>query len=373
MMLAAKQTGTRDKLAKREKDITFLTVLQEAISRENLTVDDLFQNTSAVMKNSYNLDEIMILRRKDGKKLLLKDSDIKLSDEDFDNIFDFFKIYKQAFLTNRVDKNFTQFIPIMKPMDEKHIMTMIGIPIMDRTGSETVLLACVRIKRRTVGGSSLLGGEDLMIFKFAFSQFCEMIRRIDNRLMIERMNQKLEHSAITDHLTGITNRSGFSKQVEMICSQDSRHNNAILYLDLDNFKYYNDTFGHEIGDLVLVCFAEMFKKMTEGKGLPIRYGGDEFIILLFDQNEQDAAELAEQIYDEIRDGLVDQIDIKLNRKVDIPDDKKISCSIGIASFKGGSKEELELALNHADQMLYYVKRHGKSKYRLYSRNDLLES
>ena len=373
MMLAAKQTGTRDKLAKREKDITFLTVLQEAISRENLTVDDLFQNTSAVMKNSYNLDEIMILRRKDGKKLLLKDSDIKLSDEDFDNIFDFFKIYKQAFLTNRVDKNFTQFIPIMKPMDEKHIMTMIGIPIMDRTGSETVLLACVRIKRRTVGGSSLLGGEDLMIFKFAFSQFCEMMRRIDNRLMIERMNQKLEHSAITDHLTGITNRSGFSKQVEMICSQDSRHNNAILYLDLDNFKYYNDTFGHEIGDLVLVCFAEMFKKMTEGKGLPIRYGGDEFIILLFDQNEQDAAELAEQIYDEIRDGLVDQIEIKLNRKVDIPDDKKISCSIGIASFKGGSKEELELALNHADQMLYYVKRHGKSKYRLYSRNDLLES
>ena len=99
-----------------------------------------------------------------------------------------------------------------------------------------------------------------MILKFAFSQFCEMMRRIDNRVMIERMNQKLEQSAITDHLTGITNRNGFSKQADILCSQDSTTVNAILYLDLDNFKYYNDTFGHDVGDLVLVCFADMFKR-----------------------------------------------------------------------------------------------------------------
>lgn len=369
----AKQAGTQIKLIKREKDIKFLTVLQEAISRENMSVSDLYQNTSAVIKNSYSLDEIVILRRKDGKREIMQGAEKEnLSDDQFDEIFDFFKTYKQAFLTNRVDKNFTQFYPVMKLFDEKHILTMTGIPIMEQSGTENVFIGIVKIKRRTVAGNSLLSSEDLMILKFAFSQFCEMMRRIDSRLMIERMNQQLEQSAITDHLTGITNRSGFSKQAEIICSQSSSCNNILLYLDLDNFKYYNDTFGHEVGDLVLVTFAEIFKRMTLGKGLAVRYGGDEFIILLYDKSEQDAINFAEQIYNEIKDGFVDRIRKKLNMDITIPDNRKISCSIGIASFRGGSKEEMETALNRADQMLYYVKRHGKSHYKLFDINEQAE-
>lgn len=366
----ARQAASQNKLMKREKDIKFLTVLQEAISRENLTAEDLYQNTSAVIKNSYNLDDIMILRKKDGKRTVLYAGErFSAENEEIDRVFEFFKMYKLAFLTNRVDKNFVQFLPAMELFDQEKIMTMIGIPIMEQSGTENVLLASISIKRRTVGSRTLLSGDDLMILKFAFSQFCEMMRRIDNRLMIERMNQKLEQSAITDHLTGITNRNGFSRQVEVICSQDAHNTNVILYLDLDNFKYYNDTFGHEIGDLVLVCFAEMFKRMTEDKGLAVRYGGDEFIILLYDQSEQDGAFLAEQIYREIEDGFREQISVKLNKKVNIPDNKKISCSIGIASFQGGSKEAFELALNHADQMLYYVKRHGKAEYKVYQKDN----
>ena len=366
MIQISRQAGAIIKLSKKEADIKFLTVLQEAISRENMTPEDLYQNTSAVLKNSYNLDDIVVLRKKDGVNTVMYDGEQPpVSDEEADRVFGFFEEYKQAFLTNRNDKNFTQFHPVMKSFDEERIMTMIGIPIMEQTGTQTVFLASIKIKRRTVGGRVALGGDDLMILKFAFSQFCEMMRRIDNRLMIERMNHKLEQSAITDHLTGITNRSGFSKQVERIISQDSHYNNVILYLDLDNFKYYNDTFGHEIGDLVLVCFAEMFKKMTADKGLPVRYGGDEFIILLYNQTEADAVGLAEKIYDEIKDGFRDEIRRKLDKPIDIPDDKKISCSIGIASFIGGSKEAFELALNQADQMLYYVKRHGKSTYKTY--------
>ncbi len=366
----SRQAGTQNKLVKKEKDIKFLTVLQEAISRENMTVDDLYINTSAVIKSSYNVDDIIILRRKDNKKIVMKDDEEEdLSDEEFNDIFSFFKTYKQAFLTNRLDKNFIQFMPIMKSFDAEHISTMIGIPIIEQSGTETVLLGFVKIKRRTVNSRSLLNGDDLMILKFAFSQFCEMMRRIDNRVMIERMNQKLEQSAITDHLTGITNRNGFSKQADILCSQDSTTVNAILYLDLDNFKYYNDTFGHDVGDLVLVCFADMFKRMTRGKGLAVRYGGDEFIILLYNQTQRDAARFAERIYEEVKDGFVPKIRVKLGKEIDIPDNKKISCSIGIAEFHGGSKEELELALNHADQMLYDVKRNGKSHYRMYNGNN----
>ena len=112
--------------------------------------------------------------------------------------------------------------------------------------------------------------------------------------------------------------------------------------------------------------------MTLGKGLAVRYGGDEFIILLYDKSEQDAINFAEQIYNEIKDGFVDRIRKKLNMDITIPDNRKISCSIGIASFRGGSKEEMETALNRADQMLYYVKRHGKSHYKLFDINEQAE-
>lgn len=354
------------KLDKREKDIKFLTALQEAISRENMTPEDLYFNTSAVIKNSYSIDDIIILRRVNNKRESILDSEeTELSDEDFDTIFDFFRTYRQAFLTNRTDKNFNQFLPIMNFFNNKPIMTMIGIPMMEESGTETVLLAYVRVKRRTINIRMFLNGDDLMILKFAFSQFCEMMRRIDNRLMIERMNQKLEQSAITDHLTGITNRNGFSRQAEIICSQGNIRSNVLLYIDLDNFKYYNDTFGHEIGDLVLVTFARLVKRMSQGSGLAVRYGGDEFIVLLYNKTAQDGVDFAARIYKEISDGFVEKIKTKLKKEINIPDEKKISCSIGIAPFMGGSKDEFELALNRADQMLYYVKRHGKSQYKLF--------
>lgn len=356
------------KLDKREKDIKFLTVLQEAISRENMSTEDLYLNTAAVIKNSYSIDDIIILRRVNNKRESMIDDEIDLSDEAFDTIFDFFRTYRQAFLSNRTDKNFNQFLPIMKFFNNKPIMTMIGIPMMEESGTETVLLAYVRVKRRTINSRVLLNGDDLMILKFAFSQFCEMMRRIDNRLMIERMNQKLEQSAITDHLTGITNRSGFSRQAEIICAQGNIRNNVLLYIDLDNFKYYNDTFGHEIGDLVLVTFAKLVKRMSQGSGLAVRYGGDEFIVLLYNKTAQDGVDFAARIYKEISDGFVEKIRAKLKKDICIPEEKKISCSIGIAPFMGGSKEEFELALNRADQMLYYVKRHGKSQYKLFDKN-----
>ncbi len=373
IMQITRYAGTQLKLEKREKDIQFLTVLQDAISRENMTVDDLFFNTSAVIKNSYTLDEIIILRRRNGQREWLHDASFKKrSDEEFDKVFDFFHTYKQAFLANRIDKNFTQFLPLMSMFYDKPIMTMIGIPIMEETGTETVFLGYTKVRHRTVGSRTYLGNEDLMIFKFAFSQFCEMMRRIDSRNMIERMNQKLEQSAITDHLTGIMNRTGFSKQTEIICAQGNIKNNVLLYCDLDNFKYYNDTFGHDVGDLVLVTFAELIKRLSDRKGLAVRYGGDEFIVLLYNQTEQDGVDFAQQIYKEISGGFVDEIKHKLKQDIQIPDEKKISCSIGIAGFKGGSKAELQLALNRADQMLYYVKKHGKSTYKLYDPADVLE-
>ena len=374
IMQIAQRASVQLKLTKREKDIQFLTVLQEAISRENLSVDDLYVNLCSVIKNSYGIDKIIILRRRNGKcEYILDDENRLLQDHEIDEIFDFFRSYRQAFFSNRIDKNFSQFENLMIKYFKKPTMTLIGIPMLEETGTETVFLGYLKVNRKTINALTLFNGDDLMILKFAFSQFCEMMRRIDSRNMIERMNQKLERSAVTDHLTGITNRTGFSKQVEMICAQGNVENNVLLYIDLDNFKYYNDTFGHDIGDLVLVTFAELLKRMTKDTGLAVRYGGDEFIVLLYDKTEQEGVDFAVHIYREIEDGFVEEISNKLKQDIIIPKEKKISCSIGIAGFCGGSKEHLEQALIRADQMLYYVKRHGKSTFKLYDAKDVIAS
>ena len=91
----------------------------------------------------------------------------------------------------------------MQYFDVQHIVTMIGIPVMEESGTETIFLAHVDMEKNFIRNRVLLNGDDLLILKFAFTQFCETMRKIDNRLMIERMNQKLEQSAVTDYLTGI--------------------------------------------------------------------------------------------------------------------------------------------------------------------------
>ena len=57
-------------------------------------------------------------------------------------------------------------------------------------------------------------------------------------------------------------------------------NCSIMYLDLDHFKYYNDTFGHSVGDVIIKAFADIFRKASEGEGDVIRFGGDEFLIVI---------------------------------------------------------------------------------------------
>ena len=376
IMQAARSVGKQLELAKREKEIQFLTVLQEVISREEMTVDELFLNTSALIKNSYNLDEIIILRRRNDKREFMIENDINIiSNETFDCIFDFFDQHKQAFLSSCTDKNFRQFMPIINFFSNTPIMTIVGIPIIEKSekdNTESVFLGFVRVEKKSVSSHVMLNNEDLMILKNAFAHFCGMMRLIDNRSMIKQMSQQLEQSAVTDQLTGITNRIGFSRQEEIICAQPNIEKNVLLYCDLDNFKYYNDTFGHDVGDLVLVSFAKLIKRISNKKGIAVRYGGDEFIVLLYNNTEREGIEFAQQIYKEISSGFVDEIRGKLKRNISIPDDKKISCSIGITEFKGGSKLEFKLALDRADKMLYYVKKHGKSTYKLYDPADTLE-
>ena len=353
--------GTQIKLKQREKDISFLTIWQENLNRRESNVDTLINQAISIMQNTYSLGGVVLLKKDDcGYSVLFKNSDIAISANQIHKIFDFFQRYKRGFLTHRTDKNFFQFMPVMQPFTKNKIVSMLGIPISDGS-TNYVLLSHVNSQRNFTGNRTLLTNENLVTLKFACNQLVDVIKRITDNNLIRHMNEKLEKVSMTDYLTGTYNRHGFSYIIKNKLSHEKGSKNLILYIDLDNFKYYNDTFGHDTGDFVLVSFTKLFQELMGDKGYTIRYGGDEFLIVIPDQNEAYGLTIADKIYEHIGDGFRNSLEEYLHTKISIPVDKKLSCSIGIAEYSGNTQKDIDQALNNADQALYFIKRNSKGR------------
>ena len=116
---------------------------------------------------------------------------------------------------------------------------------------------------------------------------------------------------------------------------------TVLYMDLDNFKYCNDNFGHDVGDVILVSFSKMLKEIVKNSGRIIRYGGDEFVIVLPEFEVEQGIEIAESIFDrlETNKGFKQEIETSLNKKVNVDKSNRLSCSIA------GSYTHLTLPTN----------------------------
>lgn len=351
--------GTRNKLKYREKDIAFLTIWQENLNRSESDINKLIESAIAITQNSYSLSDVVLLKSENKEQsVLFNNSEITLSQEKIHMIFEFFQQYKRGFLTNRTDKNFLQFMPIVETFGRNRVVTMIGIPISDGT-IDYIFLSHVNASRNFTGNRVLLSNESLVTLKFACNQLVDVIKQIANNNTIRRMNEELEQVSMTDYLTGIYNRHGLSHIIETKLNTHETGSNLILYIDLDNFKYYNDTFGHELGDFVLVQFTDIIIQLIGDKGYAVRYGGDEFVIVLPEQTEEYGIGIANQIYEHMKDGLKETISQYLKQTIVIPPDKKLSCSIGITEYTGSSHEDIETALNNADQALYFIKRNSK--------------
>ena len=207
-------------------------------------------------------------------------------------------------------------------------------------------------------------------------QLADTLYRLKARNEISQMNRMLQQSAVTDLLTGLLNRQGFAKQVEdyeTAVSKGKKQNvcATVLYMDLDNFKICNDTFGHAVGDVILIAFSRLFERVAGDKGYVVRYGGDEFLMILPDAALDVGIEAAEEIYREIAkaDHFKKEIEQAIRESITISEQDRLSCSIGIASMPVYNREEMDIALKHADTKLYAVKKSEKSNYSVWTEND----
>ncbi len=168
-----------------------------------------------------------------------------------------------------------------------------------------------------------------------------------------RLRETLRDQSIRDPLTGLFNRRFMEESLEREMQRAVRKNHpvSVLFVDLDHFKRFNDTFGHDAGDLVLRSIADMFRKLFRVDDVICRYGGEEFGIILPESSAENAAIRANALREETKKLQIQYKNHALGR---------ITLSIGVACFPehGRSSEEL---LKAADQCLYESKTAGRDK------------
>ena len=178
-------------------------------------------------------------------------------------------------------------------------------------------------------------------------------------LFLQRKNMRANYSkqiehykkeANTDNLTSLLRRDPFINEVRK--HLDNKTNLALLIIDIDDFKNINDTYGHNIGDEVLVKVSESLKTMVSDKGITCRLGGDEFTIALIDINNIGIIkDIAERILTSIK-----------NIKLEIDPSFSVSVSIGIHYIKDYNDISFESLYNLADDALYKAKEKGKDRF-----------
>ncbi len=172
--------------------------------------------------------------------------------------------------------------------------------------------------------------------------------------------EQLIYLAERDSLTGLFNRHRFQDELgRMLVDSDRRNSRgALLFFDLDEFKYVNDTFGHRAGDAMLIRVAGEVSTLIRRNEIFSRLGGDEFAVLVPDASEREAAMLAERIVRSIS-----QIPFRFEGQ-----NIRLTTSLGIALYPQHADNAEEL-IAHADAAMYQAKEAGKNAWRIY-RSDL---
>jgi len=176
---------------------------------------------------------------------------------------------------------------------------------------------------------------------------------IEHRRLTDRLSYQAQHDA----LTGLPNRFLLGDRLEQAIAYANRHRSglAVLLLDLDGFKYINDSLGHQAGDQVLVEVSRRLRSVTRQVDTVARIGGDEFCLVSSDvRNADDALKIAQTCLDVLRKPIL------IAER-----DYAVSASIGISCYPEHG-EEPELLQQHADTAMYHAKFNGKNGFQVFT-------
>jgi len=204
-------------------------------------------------------------------------------------------------------------------------------------------------RRRHISAS----GEPLVDEQGRFAGYRGVSRDITPR---KRAEERIQYLATHDSLTGLPNRVMFAELLNHVLALARRNQRkfAVLFIDLDRFKFINDSLGHEAGDALLCEVAKRLKESLRASDIVARLGGDEFVMLLQDLgNSEQAGIIARKLLSAVIKP------IELNGQ-----ECRVTASIGISVFPDDAPDETSL-MTHADLAMYHAKEEGKNNFQFY--------
>jgi diguanylate cyclase (GGDEF)-like protein/PAS domain S-box-containing protein len=241
-------------------------------------------------------------------------------------------------IENHFDRYLTKRIEISAQSSSKKYLDVYISPLHDH-------------RKRFLGWAVIM--DDISTHKQAEKELQTVNRRLKQQLgEIQDLQDKLHEQAMRDPITGVYNRRFLEETLsrEISHAQRKGHPLSIIMLDIDFFKKVNDSFGHKIGDDVLISLSKLLQTETRDSDCVSRYGGDEFVLVMPEMTKEDAFQRAEHW----------RKAIKSKKKLIGEYRISITVSLGISTFpaNGSNSEELFKA---ADEALYQAKATGRDR------------
>ena len=171
------------------------------------------------------------------------------------------------------------------------------------------------------------------------------------KITLENKNKQLADLSVKDHLTGLYNRLYLNEQIDVNIKLKTRYQKpcCMMLIDIDDFKVFNDKYGHKVGDEVLKHVASTLQKVSRDTDICSRWGGEEFLLISPDFNLTEAQDVANKLRN-------------LLSESNWPNNIKLTCSFGVAQM--GKGERPETVISRADKALYRAKVNGRNRVEL---------
>jgi len=323
----------------------------------SLELDTITKSLIIAIQDAISPKQVNILLKNNNKYELRDSSIIDLEDEsiyfNFNHpIVAWFKKDNKLLLKNHID-NHVMFKGLWD--SEKAIIHKL----------QTEIIVPIRYSEELIGLVVIAGRTDEMPYSFEETEFLETI--INNAAAIIENAKTIEiiqRQSITDELTKLYNHRYFQDTANMWIKEDKYEQFGLAIIDIDQFKIYNDLYGHASGDVALKRIAEIIQSVTTSKEMLVRYGGEEFVVLYPSLRPEEVYQRAELIRETVENEFLLSKDIR----------EFLTVTVGISNYdvNGNTLEEL---ITKADKAVHQGKQSGRNKTILYRENqdDIISS
>jgi len=352
MALLARQLTLRHRDVAMDKDDLFsvLSILK-AVSAERRAHDILFVFVEQIAR-AVRMDRCSVVRVWGGEQrghVLASHEDESITDLAID-LRKYPELRRAMETRQKVIINDTRRDPLTRPFFED----------IAKADIQSVIVIPVVLFDQNVGSFLLRAARRTGTFSLREISFCEIVAEAAANALerahlfesIQKANERLEVLAITDGLTGLYNHRYFRQRLEEEFERARRYSLPLscMIMDVDNFKKFNDTYGHLQGDAVLRGVAACGLQTTRKSDIVARYGGEEFVVIMPQTGLDGASAEAERVRKEICEWPFEGVP-----------KGTVTVSIGVSVFDRESMPDCEALLRIADDALYQAKREGKNR------------